>query len=69
MSYKKSQLVVRLRDEMQGRQEVEAQYTKLLEEFVQKDITIAKLQAKIAEYEDYLGRLRIEIQREEHGEQ
>ena len=69
MSYKKSQLVIRLREKMQGRQEVEAQYTKLLEEFVQKDIIIAKLQAKIAEYEEYLGRLRIEIQREEHGEQ
>lgn len=69
LAYKKSQLVIRLREEMQGRQEVEAQYTKLLEEFVQKDITIAKLQAKIAEYEEYLGRLRIEIQREEHGEQ
>lgn len=69
MSYKKSQLVIRLREEMQRRQEGEAQYTRLLEEFVQKDITIAKLQAKIAEYEEYLGRLRIEIQRAEHGEQ
>ena len=69
MSYKKSQLIIRLRQEMQRRQEMEAQYTKLLEEFVQKDIIIAQLQAKIAEYEEYLGRLRIEIHREEHGEQ
>jgi hypothetical protein len=69
MSYKKPKLVIHLREEMQRRQEVEAQYTLLLEEFVQKDILIAKLQAKIAENEEYLGRLRIEIQREEHGEQ
>jgi hypothetical protein len=69
MSYKKPKLVIHLREEMQRRQEVEAQYTMLLEEFIQKDILIAELQAKIAEYEEYLGRLRIEIQREEHGEQ
>lgn len=68
MAYKKFQLVIRLREEMQRRQEVEASYTRLLEEFVEKDITIAKLQAKIAEYEEYLGRLRIQIQREEHKE-
>jgi len=68
LAYKKSQLVIRLHEEMQRRQEMEALYTKLLEEFIQKDIIIAKLQAKIAEYEEYLGRLRNQIQREEYKE-
>lgn len=40
----------------------------LLEKLVEKDITIAELQAKIAKYEEYLGRLRLLIQKQEHQE-
>lgn len=83
MAYKKSQLITRLRGEMelrqeleakhlkdldeekQRRQELEATYAGLLEEFVQKDILIAELQARIAEYEEYLERPRLQFQRRE----
>lgn len=87
LAYKKSQLVTRLRGEMELRQELEARHLSeldeekqrrreleathatLLEEYVQKDILIAELQARIAEYEEYLERPRLQFQRREEKKQ
>ncbi len=66
LAYKKTQLLTMLREERTRRQETEKQQAQLLEEYVQKDVKIAQLEAELAQYRSYLERLRIHIQREEH---
>jgi hypothetical protein len=54
--------------EKQRCEELEVQNIKLLEVLVQKDITIAQLQARLVAHEKYLGEYRMQLQRQEHQE-
>jgi hypothetical protein len=56
-----------LREERTRRQETEQQQAQLREEYVQKDVKIAQLEAELAQYRSYLERLRIQVQQQEHG--
>jgi hypothetical protein len=56
-----------LREERTRRQETEQQQARLLEDYVQKDIKIAQLEAELAQYRCHLERLHISIQQQEHG--
>jgi hypothetical protein len=47
--------------------ELERRYHKLLQEHMQCGITIAKLEAQVAEYLAFMDRFRTSLQREEHG--
>jgi hypothetical protein len=67
LAYKKTQLVAMIREERARQQETEKQQTQLLQEYVQKDVKIAQLEADLAQYSSYLERLRISIQQQEHG--
>lgn len=49
------------------RADLEQRYHKLLQEHMQCGITIAKLEAQIAEYLAFMDRFRTSLQREEHG--
>lgn len=44
----------------------EAQHAALLQDYVQKDIKIAELEAELAKHRQYLEGLRLSIQRQEH---
>ena len=67
LNYKRPQLAARLRQEMQRREEIEVQYRQLLEERVQSDLKMMQLEAELAKYQSFLGQLRAQVQREEHG--
>lgn len=67
LAYKKTQLATMLREERTRRQETEQQQAHLLEEYVQKDVKIAQLEAELTQYRSYLEHLRISIQQQEHG--
>jgi hypothetical protein len=67
LAYKKTQLAVMLREERALRQEMEKQQVQLLEDYVERDIKIAQLEAELAQYHGYLEQLRIQVQRQEHG--
>ncbi len=56
-----------LREERTQRQETEKQQAHLLEDYIQRDIKIAQLEAELAQYREYLEGLRISIQQQEHG--
>jgi len=47
--------------------ELEQRYHKLLQEHMQCGITIAKLEAQVAEYLAFMERFRSSLQREEHS--
>ena len=49
--------------------ELEQRYRKLLQEHMQCGVTIAKLEAQVAEYLAFMERFRSALQREEHGTQ
>ncbi len=51
------------------RAEVEQRYRKLLQEHMQCGVTIAKLEAQVAEYLAFMERFRTALHREEHGTQ
>jgi hypothetical protein len=51
------------------RAELEQRYHKLLQEHMTCGITIAKLEAQVAEYLAFMERFRTALQREEHGSQ
>lgn len=62
----------RTRSEQQAqtqRAEIEQRYRKLLQEHMQCGVTIAKLEAQVAEYLAFMDRFRTTLQREEHGTQ
>jgi hypothetical protein len=67
LAYKKTQLATMLREERAQRQETEQQQARLREDYVQKDVKIAQLEAELAQYRGYVERLRISIQQQEHG--
>jgi hypothetical protein len=52
-----------------NRAELEQRYHKLLQEYMTCGITIAKLEAQVAEYLAFMERFRTSLQREEHGTQ
>lgn len=66
LNYKKLQLVARLRQEMQRREEMEVQYRQLLEERVLSDLKTMQLEAELAKYQRFLGHFRGQVQQEEH---
>lgn len=49
------------------RTELEQRYRKLLQEHMQCGVTIAKLEAQVAEYLAFMERFRTALHREEHG--
>lgn len=51
------------------RAELEQRYRKLLQEHMQCGITIAKLEAQVAEYLTFMDRFRSALRQEEHGTQ
>jgi hypothetical protein len=55
-----------LRNEIQRREEAETRYQNVLQETVQREVQMARLEADLAEYRTYLQGLRLHIQREEH---
>ena len=66
LAYKKVDLVTRLRKEQARQTELETQYSTLLQDYVQKDIKIAELEAELARHREYLEGLRLTLQRQEH---
>jgi len=67
LNYKRPQLVTRLRQEMQRREEIEGQYRQLLEEHMQSDLKVIQLEAELATYQQFLGQVRAQVRQEEHG--
>lgn len=70
MSYKKPQLVTRLRAAMQHIQHLEQQQATLLETYLQKESHLQELEAQLAELEPYrsfVEELRTRIRREEQS--
>ena len=67
LAYKKTDLVARLRKEQARQDDLKTQYAKLLEDYVQRDVKIAELEAELARYRKYLEGLRLTIQQQEHG--
>jgi hypothetical protein len=66
LAYKKADLAARLRSEQEAQKEWEAQYATILQDYAQKDIKIAELEAELARYRQHLEGLRLTIQRQEH---
>jgi hypothetical protein len=62
----RTELEQRVQDE---RDELEQRYHKLLQEHMGCGVTIAKLEAQVAEYLAFMERFRTALQREEHGSQ
>lgn len=67
LAYKKPDLVTRLRQEQARRAELETQYATMLQNYVQRDVKIAELEAELARHRMYLEGLRLTIQQQEHG--
>jgi hypothetical protein len=68
LSYKKTQLVARLHQEMQQREMVERQYQYLLEERVTSELRLMHCEAELAKYHEFLGQFRRHMDHQEHGE-
>lgn len=79
LAYKKPDLVAKLRiayaerdqalqNAQKEREEIERRYHALLQEQMQYGITIAKLEAQLAEYLAFIERFRSSLQREEYGQ-
>jgi hypothetical protein len=66
LNYKRPQLVARLRQERQRREEIEGQYRQLLDERMQVDLKVMQLEAELARYQQFLGHMRTQAQQEEH---
>ena len=64
--YKKTDLVARVRKAEELLKAREQQHATLLQNYVQKDIKIAELEAELARHRQYLEGLRLTIQRQEH---
>ena len=69
LNYKKPELVAKLRVAQAEREQMEQHYHKLLQEHMGCGVTIAKLEAQVAEYLAFMERFRTSLQREEHGTQ
>ncbi|HEU5382929.1 MAG TPA: hypothetical protein VFV38_46570 [Ktedonobacteraceae bacterium] len=69
MSYKKPQLVLRLRETQQQLQQMSQQLAVLANTCLQRDMRVAELEAKLAElepYRNFVEQIRLRIQHEEH---
>ncbi len=69
LNYNKPRLVAKLRAAQAQRDQMEQQYAQLLQEHMQSGLTIARLEAQLAEYLAFMGRFRASLQKEEHGPQ
>lgn len=67
LAYKKADLVARVRKAEELLKARETQHTALLQDYVQKDIKIAELEAELAQHRQYLEGLRRTYQQQEHG--
>lgn len=67
LAYKKTDLVTRVRKSEELLKAREKQHDTLLQDYVQKDIKIAALEAELARYRTYLEGLRLTLQQQEHG--
>ena len=66
LSYKKTQLVERLRDEMAKRAALETSLSQVVEQRAEADKRIMRLEADIGRYESMLQQLRGKLWHEEH---
>jgi hypothetical protein len=66
LAYKKTDLVARVRKAEELLKAREQQHDTLLQDYVQKDIKIAELEAELARHRQYLEGLRLTIQRQEY---
>ena len=66
LAYKKTDLVTRVRKSEELLKTRERQHDTLLQDYVQKDVKIAELEAELARYREYLEGLRLTIQQQEH---
>lgn len=66
LAYKKADLVARVRKTEELLKTREEQHATLLQDYVQKDVKIAELEAEVARHRQYLEGLRLTIQRQEH---
>ncbi len=66
LAYKKADLAARVRKGEELLKSREEQYATLLQDYVQKDVKIAELEAELAQHRRYLEGLRLTIQRQEH---
>ena len=69
LAYKKADLVARVRKGEALLKAREKQHDALLQDYVQKDIKIAELEAELARHRQYLEGLRLTIQRQEHQQE
>lgn len=69
LNYKKPRLVTELRLARSKLDQMEQQYQVLLQEHMSCGLTIARLQAQLAEHQAFLERFRSSLQKEEHGPQ
>jgi hypothetical protein len=69
LAYKKMDLVARVRKAEELLKAREQQHATLLQDYVQKDIKIAELEAELARHREYLEGLRLTVQRQEHQRQ
>jgi hypothetical protein len=69
LNYKKPRLVAELRAAQAQRDQMEQHYSQLLQEQMQSGLTIARLEAQLAEYLAFMERFRSSLQKEEHGPQ
>ncbi len=67
LAYKKPDLVARLRQEQARCAKLETQYATTLQDYVQRDVKIAELEAELARYREYFEGLRLHVQQQEHG--
>ena len=68
LNYKKSELVAKLRAAQAEREHMEQRYHALLQEHMQCGVTIAKLEAQLAEHLAFLERFRSSLREEEYGQ-
>jgi hypothetical protein len=66
LAYKKTDLVARVHKAEELLKARGEQHDTLLQDYVQKDIKIAELEAELARHRQYLEGLRLTIQRQEH---
>jgi hypothetical protein len=60
-------MVTRLRQEQARCAELETQYATMLQDYVQRDVKIAELEAELARYHEYFEGLRLHVQQQVHG--
>jgi peptidoglycan hydrolase CwlO-like protein len=70
LNYKKTQLVLRLREAQKQIQELQQQQATLADACLQRDARVVELEAKLAElelYRDFVEQIRRRVQREEYN--